>query len=141
MYTHLRTHSLTDLLQPAGNGVAMVFVPALHAGENRVLLWGRHNSSSPVVALSGHTEPVLELAWRRFREGKEGPDGLCDFSIYNLLDGDKLALQFANRFRLLLVIISLHVSARVCAVYMYVHMRVQCMCTCVYSMRACVYAV
>eukprot|EP00731_Ephydatia_muelleri_P020820 Em0013g547a len=53
---------------PAGNGVAMVFVPALHAGENRVLLWGRHNSSSPVVALSGHTEPVMELSWRRFRE-------------------------------------------------------------------------
>ena len=30
--------------------------------------------SVPVVALSGHTEPVLDLSWRRVREGSVGKE-------------------------------------------------------------------
>ncbi len=55
--------------QPAGQGVAMVLVPAMHSGDSRVFLWSRSNVSAPLHVFTGHTEAILEVQWRQYRGG------------------------------------------------------------------------
>ena len=66
---HLHTLLPFTLQQPAGPGVAMALVPAMHSGDSRVFLWSRSNISTPLHVFTGHSEPVLEVQWRQYRGG------------------------------------------------------------------------
>ncbi|KAL1124372.1 hypothetical protein AAG570_001001 [Ranatra chinensis] len=54
---------------PFGNGLLMVVVPPMRRGDNSLLLWNLSNSSAPVHSFVGHTDVVLEFAWRRIPGG------------------------------------------------------------------------
>ena len=48
----------------------MAVVPAMHGGDSRVFLWSRSNVSAPLHQFTGHTEPVLEVQWRKYEGGR-----------------------------------------------------------------------
>jgi WD40 repeat protein len=54
---------------PAGEGVAMLLVPALHSLDNGVFLWSCSNISSPATIFHGHKAAVVEAQWRKVDSG------------------------------------------------------------------------
>lgn len=57
-------------VQPFGHGVAMVLVPAVHSGDSRVFIWNRTNVATPVCTLTGHSEAVVDVQWRKLERGQ-----------------------------------------------------------------------
>lgn len=60
---------------PFGDGLLMVVVPPMRRGENSLLLWNLSNPNSPVHTFVGHTDVVLEFAWRKRK------DDSCDYQL------------------------------------------------------------
>lgn len=61
------------ILQPFADGLVTVIVSHLGRGENSLLLWNNSRQSSPICSFVGHTDVVLDFAWRPIREN-DGPD-------------------------------------------------------------------
>lgn len=53
---------------PAGNGLITVVVPHLGRGENSLLLWNNNKQTEPVCSFEGHTDVILDFAWRPNRD-------------------------------------------------------------------------
>ncbi|XP_023233650.1 GATOR complex protein WDR59-like isoform X1 [Centruroides sculpturatus] len=56
---------------PFGDGLVTVVVPPLRRGENNLMLWNISNMadlSTPVHTFVGHSDVVMEFAWRKKRE-------------------------------------------------------------------------
>lgn len=52
------------LLQPFADGLVTVIVPNLGRGENSLLLWNNAKQSAPICSFLGHTDVILDFAWR-----------------------------------------------------------------------------
>lgn len=50
--------------QPIGNGLVSIVVPHLGRGENSLLLWSNSKQNDPVCSFVGHTDVILDFAWR-----------------------------------------------------------------------------
>ena len=46
-------------------------VPQLRRGENSLYLWNHGNCLQPVHQFVGHQDVILELEWRKQKEGKK----------------------------------------------------------------------
>uniref|UniRef100_A0A1A9WBJ0 RWD domain-containing protein n=1 Tax=Glossina brevipalpis TaxID=37001 RepID=A0A1A9WBJ0_9MUSC len=53
---------------PIGNGLVSIVVPHLGRGENSLLLWSNSKQYDPVCSFVGHTDVILDFAWRPDRE-------------------------------------------------------------------------
>ncbi|KAG4069884.1 hypothetical protein HA402_009591 [Bradysia odoriphaga] len=49
---------------PFADGLVTVIVPHLGRGENSLLLWNNSKQSAPICSFVGHTDVVLDFAWR-----------------------------------------------------------------------------
>ncbi|XP_037810838.1 GATOR complex protein Wdr59 [Lucilia sericata] len=49
---------------PIGNGLVSIVVPHLGRGENSLLLWSNSKQNDPVCSFVGHTDVILDFAWR-----------------------------------------------------------------------------
>lgn len=76
---------------PFADGLVTVIVPHLGRGVNSLLLWNNSQQSTPICSFVGHTDVVLDFAWRPNRKN-DSPD----------MVGCRLSLLFAsdnhNRF-------------------------------------------
>ncbi|XP_055383102.1 GATOR complex protein Wdr59 [Condylostylus longicornis] len=52
---------------PIGNGLLTVVVPHLGRGENSLCLWSNYRQSDPICTFVGHTDVILDFAWRSNR--------------------------------------------------------------------------
>ncbi|XP_030383964.1 GATOR complex protein WDR59 [Scaptodrosophila lebanonensis] len=53
---------------PIGNGLVSIVVPHLGRGENSLLLWSNSKQTDPICSFVGHTDVILDFAWRPNRE-------------------------------------------------------------------------
>uniref|UniRef100_T1J4A1 WDR59/RTC1-like RING zinc finger domain-containing protein n=1 Tax=Strigamia maritima TaxID=126957 RepID=T1J4A1_STRMM len=53
---------------PFGQGLITVVLPQLRRGENGIFLWNLNNLASPIHTFVGHTDVVLNFAWRKQRD-------------------------------------------------------------------------
>ncbi|XP_075151910.1 WD repeat domain 59 [Haematobia irritans] len=53
---------------PIGNGLVSIVVPHLGRGDNSLLLWSNSKQNDPVCSFVGHTDVILDFAWRPNRE-------------------------------------------------------------------------
>ncbi|XP_037959724.1 GATOR complex protein Wdr59 [Teleopsis dalmanni] len=53
---------------PIGNGLVSIVVPYLGRGENSLFLWSNSKQTDPVCSFVGHTDVILDFAWRPNRE-------------------------------------------------------------------------
>jgi len=51
-------------MQPIGNGLVSIVVPHLGRGENSLLLWSNSKQTDPICSFVGHTDVILDFAWR-----------------------------------------------------------------------------
>lgn len=51
-------------MKPFGDGLVTAIVPNLGRGENSLLLWNNSRQSSPICSFSGHSDVILDFAWR-----------------------------------------------------------------------------
>lgn len=49
---------------PIGNGLVSIVVPHMGRGENSLLLWSNSKQNNPVCSFVGHTDVILDFAWR-----------------------------------------------------------------------------
>ncbi|XP_030555484.1 GATOR complex protein WDR59 [Drosophila novamexicana] len=49
---------------PIGNGLVSIVVPHLGRGENSLLLWSNSKQTDPICSFVGHTDVILDFAWR-----------------------------------------------------------------------------
>lgn len=59
---------LYTIIQPFADGLVTVIVPHLGRGENSLLLWNNSTQSTPICSFVGHTDVVLDFAWRPNRK-------------------------------------------------------------------------
>lgn len=45
-----------------------IVVPHLGRGENSLLLWSNSKQTDPICSFVGHTDVILDFAWRPNRE-------------------------------------------------------------------------
>lgn len=64
---------LKFVLQPFADGLVTVIVPHLGRGENSLLLWNNSKQNAPICSFVGHTDVVLDFAWRPKRNNSS-PD-------------------------------------------------------------------
>lgn len=50
--------------QPFADGLVTVIVPNLGRGENSLLLWNNARQSAPICSFQGHSDVILDFAWR-----------------------------------------------------------------------------
>lgn len=50
--------------QPFADGLVTVIVPNLGRGENSLLLWNNSKQSTPICSFLGHSDVILDFAWR-----------------------------------------------------------------------------
>lgn len=50
--------------QPFADGLVTVIVPNLGRGENSLLLWNNARQSTPICSFQGHSDVILDFAWR-----------------------------------------------------------------------------
>ncbi|XP_073824961.1 WD repeat domain 59 [Musca autumnalis] len=55
---------------PIGNGLVSIVVPHLGRGDNSLLLWSNSKQNDPVCSFVGHTDVILDFAWRPNRESQ-----------------------------------------------------------------------
>ncbi|XP_013118277.1 GATOR complex protein Wdr59 [Stomoxys calcitrans] len=55
---------------PIGNGLVSIVVPHLGRGDNSLLLWSNSKQNDPVCSFVGHTDVILDFAWRPNRENQ-----------------------------------------------------------------------
>ncbi|XP_068150301.1 GATOR2 complex protein Wdr59 [Drosophila tropicalis] len=53
---------------PIGNGLVSIVVPHLGRGQNSLLLWSNSKQTDPICSFVGHTDVILDFAWRPNRE-------------------------------------------------------------------------
>ncbi|EDW11288.1 GATOR complex protein Wdr59 [Drosophila mojavensis] len=53
---------------PIGNGLVSIVVPHMGRGENSLLLWSNSKQTDPICSFVGHTDVILDFAWRPNRE-------------------------------------------------------------------------
>lgn len=51
-------------MQPFADGLVTVIVPNLGRGENSLLLWNNAKQSAPICSFLGHSDVILDFAWR-----------------------------------------------------------------------------
>lgn len=56
------------MFQPIGNGLVSIIVPHLGRGENNLLLWSNSKQTDPIASFVGHSDVILDFAWRSNRE-------------------------------------------------------------------------
>lgn len=49
---------------PFADGLVTVIVPNLGRGENSLLLWNNARQSAPICSFVGHSDVILDFAWR-----------------------------------------------------------------------------
>lgn len=49
---------------PFSDGLVTVIVPNLGRGENSLLLWNNARQSAPICSFVGHSDVILDFAWR-----------------------------------------------------------------------------
>ncbi|KAL5288890.1 WDR59 family protein [Megaselia abdita] len=49
---------------PIRNGLVTIIVPHLGRGENSLLLWSNSKQTDPICSFVGHTDVILDFAWR-----------------------------------------------------------------------------
>ena len=70
-------------VQPFGHGVAMVLVPTVHSGDSRVFIWNRTNVATPVCTLTGHSEAVVDVQWRKLERGQREREREREGKLFN----------------------------------------------------------
>lgn len=65
---------------PFADGLVTVIVPHLGRGENSLLLWNNGTQSAPICSFVGHTDVVLDFAWRPNRQTASGDMELITWS-------------------------------------------------------------
>ncbi|WAR12457.1 WDR59-like protein [Mya arenaria] len=56
--------------RPFGDGLITVVMSTLRRGENSLYMWNNMNLKAPVHQFVGHTDVVMEFAWRKKDEGE-----------------------------------------------------------------------
>lgn len=67
-------------LQPFADGLVTVIVSHLGRGENSLLLWNNSKQSAPICSFVGHTDVVLDFAWRPNRHSDSSDMELITWS-------------------------------------------------------------
>lgn len=61
---HIQTVRIELIFQPFGDGLVTVIVPNLGRGENSLLLWNNAKQNAPICSFLGHSDVILDFAWR-----------------------------------------------------------------------------